>query len=139
MEGQEATRGPESKSSLKMKAAKDAGEEYCDPDRKDNILRRNNTRSALGNSTSKYPIVALNKSSEMLKIRAGGSWLEYFVEVSVLQWSVLASSNPKFVGKADLVGRLPTWIRLMVCVSAQHPWSGMCQESTGRMASSFSS
>ena len=31
----------------KMKAANDAGEEYDDTDRKDNILRRNRTRLAL--------------------------------------------------------------------------------------------
>ena len=31
----------------KMKAAKDAGEEYCDPTREDDILGRNRTRSAL--------------------------------------------------------------------------------------------
>ena len=31
----------------KMKATKDAGEEYYDPEREDNILRRNKTRSAL--------------------------------------------------------------------------------------------
>ena len=41
-----------------MKAAKDVGEECYDPDRKDNILGRNKTRSALWEEHLKYPIVA---------------------------------------------------------------------------------
>ena len=36
----------------KMKVAKDAGEEYDDPEREDNILGRNNTRLALLGRTS---------------------------------------------------------------------------------------
>ena len=45
---------------------------------------------------------------------------------------------PKFVEK-DLSGRAfgPTWIRWTVCACAQRPWSGRCQDSTGRTASSF--
>ena len=43
----------------KIKAAKDAGEEYYDPDRKDNILRGNKTRLALWEEHLKDPIVAL--------------------------------------------------------------------------------
>ena len=48
---------------------------------------------------------------------------------------------PKFLGETDLGGHYfgPTWIRWIVCVYAQRPWSGTCQESTDRMASSFSS
>ena len=42
---------------------------------------------------------------------------------SFLQWPMLASSK--------------VWIQWIVCVYAQHPWPGMCQGSTGRMASSF--
>ena len=45
----------------KMKAAKDAGEEDYDPDRKDNILRRNWTRLTLWEEHLKDPIVALDK------------------------------------------------------------------------------
>ena len=49
--------------------------------------------------------------------------------------------GPKFVGEADLGGHLAPlgsngWC---VCVYAQHPRSGMCQGSKGRMASSSSS
>ena len=46
----------------KVKAAKDAGEENHDPDRKDSILRRNKTRSALWEKHLKDPIVALDKA-----------------------------------------------------------------------------
>ena len=47
---------------------------------------------------------------------------------------------PTSVGEADLGGRLALLgPDVIVCVDAQHPWSGMCQGSTGRVASSFSS
>ena len=46
----------------KMKAAKDAGEEYYDPEREDNILGRNKTRLALWEEHLKDPIVALDKA-----------------------------------------------------------------------------
>ena len=46
----------------KMKAAKDSGEEYYDPDRKDNILGRNKTRLELWEERLKDPIVALDKA-----------------------------------------------------------------------------
>ena len=59
---EEATGGPESKSLWKMKAAKDAGEEYYDPTRKDNIRGRNDTRLALREEHLKDPIVALDKA-----------------------------------------------------------------------------
>ena len=44
----------------KMNAAKDAGEQYYDPDRKDNVLRRNMTRLALWEEHLKDPIEALD-------------------------------------------------------------------------------
>ena len=43
----------------KMNAAKDAGEEYYDPTREDNILGRNKTILALWEEHLKDPIVAL--------------------------------------------------------------------------------
>ena len=46
----------------KMKAAKEAGEEYYDPTREDNILRRNKTRLARWEEHLKDPIVALDKA-----------------------------------------------------------------------------
>ena len=45
-----------------MKAAKDAGEEYYDPMREDNILVRNKTILALCEEHLKDPIVALDKA-----------------------------------------------------------------------------
>ena len=48
-----------------MKAAKDVGEEYCDPTREDNILGRSKTRLALWEEHLKHPVVALDKSFEV--------------------------------------------------------------------------
>ena len=53
----------------KMKAAKDAGEEYYDPGRKDNILRRNETRFALGEEHLRDPIVALDKALKCVELQ----------------------------------------------------------------------
>ena len=118
----------------KMKAAKDAGEEN-----NRSHAGRNKTRVVLWEDHLKDPIVTLDKALKC-------------VEKSVLEgvgpsaWWKERSCNggrwlpPKFVGKT-YIGRAfgPTWIRWTVCVYAQRPWSGMCQESTGRTASSFSS
>ena len=52
----------------KMKTDKDAGEEYYDPSRKDNILGRNKTRLALWEEYLKDPIVALNKALKCMEI-----------------------------------------------------------------------
>ena len=46
----------------KMKTAKDAGEEYFDPTREDNIKGRNETRLALWEEHLKDPIVALDNA-----------------------------------------------------------------------------
>ena len=46
----------------KMKAAKDAGEENCDPMREEGIKRRSETRLALWEEHLKDPIVALDKA-----------------------------------------------------------------------------
>ena len=95
---QEAQRA---KALWKMKAAKDAGEKYYDPERENNILVRNKTRLALGEEHLKDPTVALDKALKC----ARRSWPEYFVEgVSCNGWRWLP---PKFVGEADLGGRLP--------------------------------
>ena len=53
-----------------------------------------------------------------------------------LQW--LAQASSKVCGIRPIWEAFgPTWTRGLVCVYARHPWSGMCQGSTGRMASSF--
>ena len=49
----------------KMKAAKEAGEEYNDPTCQDNILGRNQTRFALWEEHLKDPVVALDQSVEV--------------------------------------------------------------------------
>ena len=50
------------KAHWKMKAGKDAGEEYYDPKREDNIRGRNETILALWEEHLKDPIVALDKA-----------------------------------------------------------------------------
>ena len=53
---------PKAKALWKMNAAEDRGEDFYDPEREDNILGRNKTRSALWEEHLKDPIVALNKA-----------------------------------------------------------------------------
>ena len=58
-----------------MKAATDAGEEYYDPTREDNIKRRNETRLALWEEHLRDPTVALDKAlkcveNSVLKVSA---------------------------------------------------------------------
>ena len=55
----------------KMKAAKDAGEEYYDSTREVGIKGRNETRSALWKSTSKKTIVALDKALKCVEDQYG--------------------------------------------------------------------
>ena len=52
-----------------MKAAKDAGEEYYDPTREDNIKGRNETRLALWEEHLKDPIVALDKAQKCVDVQ----------------------------------------------------------------------
>ena len=51
----------------KMKAAKDIGEEFYDPERKDNLLVRNETRLELWEERLKDPTVALDKALKCVK------------------------------------------------------------------------
>ena len=121
----------------KMKAAKDAGEECYDPDREDSVRGRNETILALWEEHLKDPIVALDQALKcVVNIRAGSLGPESCVEVAVACAGFFRSlwEKPIWEGVFGL-----TWIRWIVCVYAQRPWSGMCQGSTGRMASSFSS
>ena len=87
----------------KMKAAKDAGEEYHDPTREDNIFGETRQEWHFGKNTSKIQLRHWTKL-------CGGS---------VLQLQALASS--KVCGKSRS-GRAfgPAWIRWIVCVYAQH-------------------
>ena len=64
----------------KMKAAKDAGEEYYDPERDDNIRGRNETRLALWKAHLKDPIVALDEALKCVENSYERSWAECLVE-----------------------------------------------------------
>ena len=64
----------------KMKAAKDVGEEYYDPDRKDKILRRNETRLALLGRAPQRPNCCVGQSpkvrgSSILRLTVGSNLL----------------------------------------------------------------
>ena len=69
-----------------MKAAKDAGEKYCDSTREDNVLVRNKTRSAL-----------LGRAPQRSNCGTGEFVFEVWARVlcggTVLHWVALASSN----------------------------------------------
>ena len=105
-------------------AAKDAGEEYYDPTREDNILRRNKARLALWEEHLKNPIVALDQALRCVEKTYWKVVARVLCGGSVLHWPLLASS--KVCGKSQS-GRAvgTTCIRWIVCVYAQHPWSGM--------------
>ena len=85
-------------------AAKDAGEEYYDPTREDNILRRNKARLALWEEHLKNPIVALDQALRCVEKSYWKVVARVLCGGSVLQWPLLASS--KVCGKASLGGRL---------------------------------
>ena len=84
----------------KKKAAKDAGEEYYDPAREDNILGRNKTRLTLWEEHIKDPIVALDKAVKCVE----NSCQKVLVEGAFSTgrcWLPL-----KFMGEADSEGQL---------------------------------
>ena len=97
-----------------MRAAKDAGEEYYDPAREDNIRGRNKTRLALWKEHLKDPIVALDEALKCVE-----------------------NSCQKVFARLQSLWERPIWESvwlysdLMDCVCAQRPWSGMCQGSNG--------
>ena len=115
------------------------------------LLLRNVSQDALSEVLKIYPplkliffvddIAALVKGK---KKRSGGNGKEGDEEAKGGK-----GFHPRLLlASADVCGRNrsgsacgPTWIRWIVCVCvyAQRLWSGTCQESTGRMASSFSS
>ena len=78
---QKPQEAPKAKALWKMKATKDVGEEYYDPEREDNIMGRSKTRtiSTLGRASQRSDW-GTGSSSEMLKIRGRRSWPEHFVE-----------------------------------------------------------
>ena len=64
MEMKKPQQAQKAKTLWKMKA-KDAGEEYYDPECEDNVLRRNKTRLALWEKHLKDPTEALDRSPEV--------------------------------------------------------------------------
>ena len=74
----------------KKKAAKDAGEEYYEPEREINILERNKTRLALWTEHLKDPIEALDKALNCVENSWWKVWAGALCGGSVLQWLVLA-------------------------------------------------
>ena len=88
----------------KMKAAKEAGKEYYDPKREDNIKGRNETILALWEEHLKDPIGALDKAlqcEENQYQRSRPKALRERVFSNGCCWL-----PPKFVGEADLEGHL---------------------------------
>ena len=118
----------------KMKAAKDAGEGFHDPEREDNILARNKTRSALWKEHLKGPMVALDKALNCVEILYQRSRPQCLAEGCL----VMAG-----LGFIQSLWEKPIWegvwlcLDWIVCVCAQRPRKGMRQGSMGRMASFF--
>ena len=130
---------PKAKAFWKMKAAKDAEEEHYDPEREDNILGKSQTRLALCEEHLKDPIVALDRALEVRGEFVQGVFFgSRFCGGTVLQFPLLASFK---VCGSSRYGRAfgPNGIRWIVGVCAQPKRSGMCQGSTGRLATSFAS
>ena len=111
-------------------------EEFYDPEPKDYILEKT-TRLELSEEHLEDPIVALDEALKCVESSCQACFLARDPVVGVV---------------SNGLRRLPLWEkpiwegvwpyldpRGIVCVYAQHPWSGMCQRSTGRMVSSFSS
>ena len=94
----------EAKALWKTKAAEDAGDEYHDPEREDNILGRNKTRLAPWEEQFKDPIVALDKALKCVENSYWRSRPECLVEGCLAMAGV--GFLKKFVGEADMGGRL---------------------------------
>ena len=95
------------KSLWKMKAAKDAGEEYYDPTREASIKGRNETRLALREEHLKYPIVALDKALNCLECfgpSAGGKMRsQWLMMASVEAWVTGAGWRRMKQGRVSIV------------------------------------
>ena len=124
-----------------MKAAKDRREEFCDSPRKDNILRRKQTRLELWEG----PNHSLGQSSEVLgesvsRLTFGSRHL--MKKSCQFQWPLAgkAQSLCQRCGK-DLSGKAfgLIWTRGIARVCAQLPLIRTFRGSMGRTASSFSS
>ena len=96
------------KALCKMLAAKDAGDEYKDPTREDNILERSKTRLALWKEHFEDPIVALDKALKCVwTVRTRRFRPECLVEEAFSKGRCWLPS--KFVGKTIWDG---VWLHL---------------------------
>ena len=118
----------------KMKAARDSGEDFHDPERKDNFLGRNTTRLELWEEHPTDPHCGSGQSFEVRgesvsRLTIGSiPFVEFVFNGLWPRWKNLCG---KEFG--------PTWFCGTVCVCAQHPRIGMSQRSMDRtVSSSFS-
>ena len=88
----------------KMKAAKDAGEDYHDPTRDYKIRERSKTRLVLWEEHLRDPIVTLDTALKCVENSCWKVLAQVHCGGSVLHGRCWLP--PKFVGKADLGGRL---------------------------------
>ena len=141
-------RRPVSRSQMKTKKRKPFGK-WRQPKKGERILWPRRQRQHLGEK--QYTIGTMWRAPQRPDRGTGQSVEvcgEFVLDVCIgprILWSewpptARAGFLHSFVEKTQS-GRAfgPTWTRRIVCVCAQHPWSGMYQGSTGRMASSFSS
>ena len=137
-----ATKASEShraKAMWAMKAAKDRGDDFYDPARKDNILGRHQTRQR----APQRPHGSIGRSFEVFgesvsKLIVGS---RLFVKLALHGWWPSGLRHgAKDVGQTA-VGKVsgPIWIRGTACVCEQSPRIGRFLGSMGRMESSSSS
>ena len=115
-----------------MKAAKDRGEVYYDPARKDNILERNIDTSEVVGRAPQRPDRGTGQSSEVcgepLLRLAVGSKLQWLAVVCVPRFCKRCGKGP--FGKASGLA----WTHGTVCTCSQRPPIGTSRGSMGRMA-----
>ena len=108
--GEGSHRRPRKQKSWKMKAAQEAGEEYYDPTREDNIKGRTETRLALREEHLEDPTVALDKALKCVEHLYQRSWPKVVWGRCFLHWLALASSKVCGESRSRRASG-PTWIR----------------------------
>ena len=118
-----------------MKAARDSGDDFCYPERKDNILGRRVERLELGEEHLKDPIVALEEALKSVENQCQGRLLALDTSWKRAQaWRQRCGTN--FLCEGVWSNSDP-WDSVRVC--AQPPRIGMSQRSVDRtVSSSFS-
>ena len=98
----------------KLKAARDSGENFYDPERKDNILGRNKTRLELWEEHLKDPIVALDRASKCVENQHQGRDL-------LSNWSPMACGR-EGSGMVPKMWDKPLWERIWPYLN---PWDSV--------------